>query len=341
MRTGASCDVLLSSEHRAVQRLKFAPHFVGDSLAALSGVEARDRRLIDTSSALDFHLSEAELQEIRNDGLRVHTDRILHLYLLSKCQCTYLAYYDCNMDTFATRVRARRERLGLSQEQLSKVAGVSQSTIAQIENGRNKGTKHIIALADALRVQPKWLSEGGMEPEVQPRPDVTKGPAQSDQALSNATPHLPGYPTDDEFALVPQLDVAASCGDGRFIDHVVVKGGLAFKRSSLRDFGVSESSARIIYASGGSMWPTIQDGCVVLLNTADRSPIEGKVYAICTPDGGLLLKRLIRDYHPSIGAQTWIMRSDNPDKTVHPDKVLPPDDRTMVVGRAVWNDNKL
>lgn len=148
-------------------------------------------------------------------------------------------------------------------------------------------------------------------------------------------------PTEDEFAFVPQLDIAAACGEGRFQDHVVVKGGLAFKRSSLRDFGVPEDAARIIYADGGSMQPTIQNGCVVLINTADIRPVDGKVYLICKPDGGLVLKRLIRDYHPSVGGQAWIMRSDNPDKITHPDKVLPPDDRTMIAGRAVWNDNRL
>ncbi|MEM5325206.1 S24 family peptidase [Paraburkholderia sp. JHI2823] len=162
----------------------------------------------------------------------------------------------------------------------------------------------------------------------------------TDEALGRLANSLP-QPTEEEFAFVPQLDVAAACGEGRFQDHVVVKGGLAFKRSSLRDFGVPEKAARIIYAAGGSMQPTIQDGCVVLINTADRSPLDGKVYLICKPDGGLVLKRLIRDYHPSVGGQAWIMRSDNPDKIAHPDKVLPPDDRTMIAGRAVWNDNRL
>ncbi|WP_052393566.1 S24 family peptidase [Mycoavidus cysteinexigens] len=150
-----------------------------------------------------------------------------------------------------------------------------------------------------------------------------------------------GVATDDEFALIPHLDIAAACGEGRFVDQVVLKGRLAIERSTLRDLGVSEAAARIIYAAGGSMWPTIQDGGLVLINIADITPKDGKVYAICTPDGGLVLKRLIWDYHPNIGAQTWIMRSDNSDKAVHPDKVLPPDDRTMIVGRAVWNDNRL
>lgn len=148
-------------------------------------------------------------------------------------------------------------------------------------------------------------------------------------------------PSEDDFALVQQLDVAASCGTGRFVEHVVVKGGLAFKKSSLRDFGLTEESARIIYASGGSMEPTIQDGCVVLLNTADTAPREGRVFAICQPDGDLVLKRLVMDYIPALGAQGWVMRSDNADKNKHPDKILPPDARTMIVGRAVWNDNRL
>lgn len=64
------------------------------------------------------------------------------------------------MSTFAERVCAERERQKMSQDDLSKAAGVSQSTIAQIERGRNKGTKHILALARALRVSPEWLESG-------------------------------------------------------------------------------------------------------------------------------------------------------------------------------------
>lgn len=255
------------------------------------------------------------------------------------------------INTFADRVRNRRTYLGMSQEGLAKASGVSQSTIAQIERGRNQGTKHILALARALGVTPEWL-ETGRGPDVAKHISATadmgskKGssnvigdlnPRGSDTLGEEELPH----PTEDEFAFVPQLDIAAACGNGRFEDHVVVKGGLAFKKSFLRDKGVPEHSARIIYASGGSMSPTLQDGCVVLLNLADTEPRDGKVYAICKPDDGLVLKRLIWDFHPAVGRQTWIMRSDNPDKIAHPDKLLPPDDRTMIAGRAVWNDNQL
>lgn len=220
------------------------------------------------------------------------------------------------------RLRAEMDKRKLTVAQVAEMFGVKAPSVYDWLNFGRIAKKHLPKLVAEFGHSMQWWIEG----------KENNGEANHDE--------LP-TPTEDRFAMVPQLDIAAACGEGRYVDHVVVKGGLAFKRSSLRGFGVPENAARIIYAAGGSMWPTIQDGRVVLLNTADRSPKDGKVYAICTPDGGLVLKRLIWDYHPSMGAQTWIMRSDNPDKTAHPDKILPPDDRTMIIGQAVWNDNVL
>ncbi|MDN7724901.1 helix-turn-helix domain-containing protein [Burkholderia gladioli] len=80
--------------------------------------------------------------------------------MADKYQSNLATYYDCNMETFGSRVRARREKLKWSQEDLRRAAGLSQSTIAQIESGRNKGTKHILQLAAALQVSPEWLQGG-------------------------------------------------------------------------------------------------------------------------------------------------------------------------------------
>lgn len=204
-----------------------------------------------------------------------------------------------------------------------------------------------------LGISATWIEDGSgpmlaVSKHISAASELPK--SESKESLIKELPNKDGrsvdeqdlpHPTEDEFAYVPQLDITVACGNGRFEDHVVVKGGLAFKKSFLRSKGVPESSARIVYAAGGSMSPTLQDGCVVLLNLADTEPRDGKVYAICKPDDGLVLKRLIWDFHPAVGRQTWIMRSDNPDKIAHPDKMLPIDDRTMIAGRAVWNDNSL
>lgn len=63
------------------------------------------------------------------------------------------------MRTFAERLKATREEQELSQVQLALRSGVSQSTIANIESGRNQGTKHILAIARALDVRPQWLED--------------------------------------------------------------------------------------------------------------------------------------------------------------------------------------
>lgn len=64
------------------------------------------------------------------------------------------------MTNFGQRVRERREELRMSQEDLARAAGISQSTVAQIEGGRNKGTKHILGLGKALGVRAEWLQGG-------------------------------------------------------------------------------------------------------------------------------------------------------------------------------------
>ena len=151
----------------------------------------------------------------------------------------------------------------------------------------------------------------------------------------------PHEPTGDSHALIQQLDLQASCGNGKFHDHVVVKGGLAFKHSTLRSFGVPEDRARIIYANGHSMEPTIYDGRVVLINLDETMLIDNKIFLICDSDGAIYLKRVVREYHAHSGGMTWIMRSDNPNKKDFPDKLFPQDDRTHIIGRAVWNDNLL
>jgi phage repressor protein C with HTH and peptisase S24 domain len=226
----------------------------------------------------------------------------------------------------------------LDQVKLAEAAGVTKGTVNQWLSGDIKSIKleYAVGIQERFGYNAVWTVLGKGEKKV----PTIRHEDEHKSHLRLAQEELP-KPTEEEFAFVLQLDIAAACGDGRFQDHVVVTGGLAFKRSSLRDFGVPEHAARIIYASGGSMAPKIQDGRVVLVNTADTTPVDGKIYLICMPDGSLVLKRLVRDYHPTAGALVWIIRSDNPDKTEFPDKILPPDDRTMIAGRAVWTDSLL
>jgi phage repressor protein C with HTH and peptisase S24 domain len=58
------------------------------------------------------------------------------------------------------RVKLIRQELGLSQAKLAQLSGMGQSTIAELESGRNKGSVNIAKIAKALRVSPMWLTDG-------------------------------------------------------------------------------------------------------------------------------------------------------------------------------------
>jgi len=267
----------------------------------------------------------------------------------------------------ATGENIRKLRLlcGMTLDQLSELSGVEVGTISALENRDSSRSKFFPVIAKAFGISTDDLSSEITADQIawaKMMYNQSKGDSPADWMTakeivecvfdSSTTPqlqhdkktqpneHLP-QPTEDEFALVQQLDLSASCGHGRFTEHVVVKGGLAFKRSSLRDIGIQEDHARVIYATGESMEPSIGHGRVVLIDTADKKASDNKIFLICDPDGSILLKRLVREFHPGSGDMRWIMRSDNPNKTQYPDKLLPDDERTHIVGRAVWTDKML
>ncbi len=129
--------------------------------------------------------------------------------------------------------------------------------------------------------------------------------------------------------------------EGYSLWHVVVKGGLAFKKSFMRQFGIAEATGRVIYADGSSMEPTIGNGRDVLINLSDTAPQDGRVFLISDQDGALILKRLVREYDPTIQLTVWKTRPDNPGKRQLPDKILPEDSHVKIVGRAIWHDGLL
>ena len=69
-------------------------------------------------------------------------------------------HHNSDMETFASRFRNRRNHLGLSQKELAAKANVSQTTISDIERGRNDASRELLSLARALQVNPDWLQSG-------------------------------------------------------------------------------------------------------------------------------------------------------------------------------------
>jgi transcriptional regulator with XRE-family HTH domain len=67
----------------------------------------------------------------------------------------------CDLERFGSRVRAERERLGLSQEELADRAGMHRTYLGGVERGeRNLGLLNVLRIARALGVPPSVLVSG-------------------------------------------------------------------------------------------------------------------------------------------------------------------------------------
>ena len=116
---------------------------------------------------------------------------------------------DIYMDTLQERLIHARKQKQMSQAQLGKAIGKSQSAIAALETGRNKASTDIAKIANALGVSAIWLETGqGEMRETYQLP--TKGDVRDihELMLWSSNTSLP----EDEYSFVPYLkEVKFSC----------------------------------------------------------------------------------------------------------------------------------
>jgi transcriptional regulator with XRE-family HTH domain len=70
--------------------------------------------------------------------------------------------------TVGDRIRKTRTAMGWSRPRLAKEAGVPYPTLAGLENGDQLKSTALIAIANALGVDPGWLSSGESQPQLTP-----------------------------------------------------------------------------------------------------------------------------------------------------------------------------
>lgn len=211
-------------------------------------------------------------------------------------------------------VREARTSSNLTQTQLGEALGVSKANVSAWENGH-----HEPSWSQMLKIR----SITGMPLPIDDKTD--------NELLEDAE----GVPPD--FAMLRRLDVKASAGAGNLIFFESEKGRLAFRRDFLRQCGVSEADAVVIYADGQSMEPRIPDGAVLLVDTSKIEMVSNEVHVIRL-EHEILVKRLRKE----IGGGVWIV-SDNPDKSKYPDILVTPDkeDLVSIIGRVLWMGARL
>jgi phage repressor protein C with HTH and peptisase S24 domain len=210
----------------------------------------------------------------------------------------------------AERLRRLMNEQGLSQSELARRVGLSQTSIYNLVSGKAYGSAHLHRIASALGTTAAYLDGETDDPEegapLAPTPKVI---AQ----------HL-------DLVEIPQIDMAYGMGV-TFADGHVDVDMLHFPRTWIEAITSSPPSL-LTWASGrgDSMAPTIHDGDLVLLDRSQRRVVEqDALWAYTVGDFGAI-KRL------RMKGNRVVILSDNP--SVPPDEELA--DEVNIVARVIF-----
>ncbi|MCZ2498154.1 S24 family peptidase [Xylophilus sp. Kf1] len=151
-------------------------------------------------------------------------------------------------------------------------------------------------------------------------------------------PRQPPEPVDldsaKDLVLIRKVKLKLQAGISGF--YIEPEGGekepIFFRQSWMLSRGYKPENLLSIDVIGPSMEPTLFAGDVVVVNTADREPRDGKVYAV-NYEGESVIKRLQRD------GGSWWLTSDNADQRRHPRKEWV-DGNALIIGRVVHRQSE-
>ena len=221
---------------------------------------------------------------------------------------------DIDLESEGGRLKHARIQAGFTDAaDFAKRAGLKAVSYRAYENNQNRYLKHAQTFADLLGVPVRWLIEGG---ELE-RP-VESVPEGEIEAQAKAM----------GLSLIPELELGYSMGGGSIFADYRQTGFVPFQREWLRGF-MRGSFADLFVArgSGDSMTPTMMDGDIVLIDTAQkRIDQQDRIWALSYGDLGMI-KRVRR-----LPGGTYRIMSDN--SAVSP--IDATDDELYVVGRVTW-----
>lgn len=177
-------------------------------------------------------------------------------------------------DAFAARLRkALTHRFGAASESgwavaLKKVGiTISQQGLHKWLSGDTLPAQaRWNRLADALKVDVKWLRDGE---------DTTPKHPPEERAEPDAGTKPKAIRHTSEWSDVVAYAQHAAAGDGSVPDEYAETARLKFKASSLRKKGLHARKLAIFTARGDSMEPRILDGDALLFDQDDTAPRDG------------------------------------------------------------------
>ena len=138
---------------------------------------------------------------------------------------------------------------------------------------------------------------------------------------------------DGEFVQIPMVSLRLQAGITGFQTEPDRRDGgtIGMRASWLQRHGYNPSALIAIQVKGDSMEPGLHEGDIVVINTADKKPADGVVFAV-NYEGEAVVKRMVRD------AGMWWAASDNPDQVKYHRKSCRGDE-CLIIGRIVRKES--
>lgn len=212
-----------------------------------------------------------------------------------------------------------------SQTALARASGVPQPTINRIINkvAGTPDTLTIQKIADACNVATQWLIDGTGPTSRLERNALAHGTGSDFSRVEIS------HPSDPRFARIRKVTLRLSAGINGFRTEEGIDDGetISIDMRWLERRGYRLENLIAIEVKGQSMEPVLFDGDTIVINTADKTPVDGAVFAV-NYEGEAVVKRMSRD------AGDWWLTSDNPDQRRFSRKVCRGHD-CMIVGKVV------
>ena len=172
----SSSDRIRCSSDFSDHRLNAGHDSIGRAnLSDVAGQDVRDGWLTASNPTSNLTLRASGLDEGANQALKINIHDPMIVTTITQVnrnidhKLDKNSYMDKPYDlmTIGGRVRYAREKLAkpkrLSQRALARLAGMSQPTLSDLENGEG-GSARIVDLATVLKVNPRWLARGEGQP---------------------------------------------------------------------------------------------------------------------------------------------------------------------------------
>jgi len=175
---------------------------------------------------------------------------------------------------FKDRLRKARIEKNLSQVDLGRLTGASQSKIAALESGRNKKPTNIIELSEILGVSAYWLETG--KGEMHPSPAQNEIKDIHRPMLWSSNDPLP----EDDYTFAPYMKEQAFCGGAGSFEIPDYNGfRLPFGKATLRRKSISPDNVFCCTLTGDSMEEKIAEDAAIAVDAGEKTIRDGKIYA--------------------------------------------------------------